>query len=355
MSFGRNNSYPFGMLMPGRKYEAQSGYRYGFNGKEKSDEIVSGNFDFGSRVYNGRLGKWLSIDPLQEKYPGVSPFTYCYDSPQNVIDPDGKLGIHVTVQYNATTKSYTILKIVIDDDLKAVAPTPGKGNIGMDYHNYASITFVDGNGKVLSEQNKTMSFRTNNWILGKGWAKINVDDGAYETRGGICWTSQDGGNQETRSGQPSHSSNLELLMAAINITTSNSTLGESSSEFNNLEFLTKLTALLEKFANQSPSTLKPADDPRIQKDLEELRNMLKEYDKNNSNNNSVPINTTPKLEPGKRSIVFRRKDDYGTGVKKEKKNSIQNGAYVNDSTIRRIPAKDGSGVDTFEVKQKRSF
>jgi len=344
--------YPFGMQMPSRNYSTDK-YRYGFNGKEKSQEIGYGDFDFGARVYDGRIGKWLSMDPLQAKYPGISPFTYCYNSPQNVIDPDGKLGIHVTVQYNATTKSYTILKIVIDDDLKAVAPTPGKGNIGMDYHNYASITFVDGNGKVISEQNKTMSFRTNNWFLGKDWAKRKVDDGAYETRGGICWTSQDGGNQETRSGQPSHTSNLELLMAAINITSSNASLGDGSSEFNNLEFLTKITALLEKIADQKPSTLKPADDPRIQKDLEELRNMLKEYEQ--SSNSSVPVNTTPKLEPGKRSFVFRRKDNFGTGPKKEKKNSIQNHAYVTDSTIRKIPAKDGSGVDTFEVKQKRSF
>ena len=245
--------------------------------------------------------------------------------------------------------------MVIDDDLKAVAPTPGKGNIGMDYHNYASITFIDGNGKVINEQNKTitMSYRTNNLLFGKDWAKIKVDDGAYETRGGICWTSQDGGNQETRSGQPSHSSNLELLMAAINITSSNASLGGGSSDFNNLEFLTKLTALLEKIADQKPSTLKPADDPRIQKDLEELRKMLKNYEQNS--NNEIPVKTTPKLDPGKRSIVFRRKDNFGTGPKKEKKNSIQNHAYISDSTIRRIPAKDGSGVDTFEVKQKRSF
>jgi hypothetical protein len=36
------------MMMPGRKYEPVSGYRYGFNGKEKN--IAADDYDFGARV-----------------------------------------------------------------------------------------------------------------------------------------------------------------------------------------------------------------------------------------------------------------------------------------------------------------
>jgi len=52
--------YPFGMEMPGRIASSED-YRYGFNGKEKDDEVKgSGNsLDFGARMYDSRLGRWI--------------------------------------------------------------------------------------------------------------------------------------------------------------------------------------------------------------------------------------------------------------------------------------------------------
>lgn len=53
-------------------------YRFGFNGKENDNEVKgTGNqLDFGARIYDPRLGRWLSLDPLQAKYPGFSPYNY---------------------------------------------------------------------------------------------------------------------------------------------------------------------------------------------------------------------------------------------------------------------------------------
>ena len=34
--------------------------------------------------------RWLSVDPLAEKYPNYSPYVYCANNPVNVIDPDGR-------------------------------------------------------------------------------------------------------------------------------------------------------------------------------------------------------------------------------------------------------------------------
>ena len=58
--------YPFGMIIPGRSYSANSSYRFGFSGKEKIDEIegVGNIIDFGARLYSPRLGKLFSPDPL---------------------------------------------------------------------------------------------------------------------------------------------------------------------------------------------------------------------------------------------------------------------------------------------------
>ncbi len=86
-----NDYYPGGMTMPGRKFtQANSGYRYGFNGKEKTAEITNDNYDYGARIYDGRLGRWLAVDPLQKKYPDVSPYTYCLNNVILFIDPNGK-------------------------------------------------------------------------------------------------------------------------------------------------------------------------------------------------------------------------------------------------------------------------
>ena len=79
------------MMMPGRKYQAGSGYSYGFNGKENDNSTGEGNLDFGARILDVRLGgRWLSVDPLQRKYPAETPYLYTGGNPILFKDPDGK-------------------------------------------------------------------------------------------------------------------------------------------------------------------------------------------------------------------------------------------------------------------------
>jgi RHS repeat-associated protein len=84
-----NDYYPFGMNMPERKYSLGNSYRYGFNGKERDNSTGEGNLDFGARVMDVRLGKWLSIDPLVDEYPSVSPYNYSINNPIYYIDRGG--------------------------------------------------------------------------------------------------------------------------------------------------------------------------------------------------------------------------------------------------------------------------
>jgi RHS repeat-associated protein len=69
------------------------GYRYGFNSMEKDNEINvnGGGYDFGARIYDSRLGRWLSLDPLMGKYTEMSPFVFVGNMPIIAIDPDGKI------------------------------------------------------------------------------------------------------------------------------------------------------------------------------------------------------------------------------------------------------------------------
>jgi len=82
---------PFGMLLVGRSWSVGSEYRYGFNGKEQDDE-VSGNgnqYDYGFRIYNPKLGKFLSVDPLTSNYSYLTPYQFASNSPVSGIDVDG--------------------------------------------------------------------------------------------------------------------------------------------------------------------------------------------------------------------------------------------------------------------------
>ncbi len=47
-------------------------------------------YDFGARMYDARLGRWLSLDPLQAKYPMLSPYNFCSNNPIIYKDIDGE-------------------------------------------------------------------------------------------------------------------------------------------------------------------------------------------------------------------------------------------------------------------------
>ena len=48
-------------------------------------------YDYGARQYNPVTARWDRMDPLCEKYYGMSPYAYCANNPINAFDPDGKL------------------------------------------------------------------------------------------------------------------------------------------------------------------------------------------------------------------------------------------------------------------------
>ena len=58
-----------------------------FTGKEKDSE--TGYYYFGARYYNPDLSLWLSVDPMADKYPSLSPYNYCAWNPMKLVDPDG--------------------------------------------------------------------------------------------------------------------------------------------------------------------------------------------------------------------------------------------------------------------------
>ncbi|MGM9753090.1 MAG: RHS repeat domain-containing protein [Candidatus Cryptobacteroides sp.] len=64
--------------------------RFRFNGKEEQTLNNSLLLDYGARMYDPYQCRWLTPDPLAEKYYHLSPYSFCANNPINFIDPDGK-------------------------------------------------------------------------------------------------------------------------------------------------------------------------------------------------------------------------------------------------------------------------
>jgi RHS repeat-associated protein len=98
-----NDYYPFGMIMPGRNYNNGNAkdYKYGFNGKENDNEVKGeGNVvAFEARIYDSRLGRFLSTDPREKDYAWQSTYAYFGNSPISILDIKGEggenPGVHV--------------------------------------------------------------------------------------------------------------------------------------------------------------------------------------------------------------------------------------------------------------------
>ena len=79
------------MSQPYQKYNTKTLPKYPqtFTGKERDSE--TGFSYFGARYYDSDiLTGWLSVDPMADKYPGLSPYAYCAWNPVKLVDSDGR-------------------------------------------------------------------------------------------------------------------------------------------------------------------------------------------------------------------------------------------------------------------------
>jgi RHS repeat-associated protein len=102
--------YPFGLSMPGRSM-VTAVPKETFTGHELDDE--SGFYYAGARYLDPVMGRWMSVDPLADKYPEWSPFNYVANNPLIIIDPNG------TDWYCTTSDSGDCVSYQWDDKLTA--------------------------------------------------------------------------------------------------------------------------------------------------------------------------------------------------------------------------------------------
>jgi len=94
-------------------------YRYGFNGKEKDQSGEFGGnttYDYGFRIYNPAVGRFLSVDPLTSSYPWYTPYQFAGNKPIAAIDLDGLEEVVVVNSPWYISKILTHLKLAQSDD-----------------------------------------------------------------------------------------------------------------------------------------------------------------------------------------------------------------------------------------------
>ena len=110
------NYYPFGA--PYADASAVKGatlQQYKYNGKELDTMHGLNSYDYGARQYYPVVPVWDRMDPLCEKYYGVSPYAYCANNPIMFIDPDGRDTLNIA--FNGNKWSYESPIVSKGDDV----------------------------------------------------------------------------------------------------------------------------------------------------------------------------------------------------------------------------------------------
>jgi RHS repeat-associated protein len=313
--------------MPGRKFTGTATYRYGFNGKEEDDDVKGdGNQqDYGMRIYDTRLGRFLSADPITAQYPELTPYQFASNSPIAGIDRDGLEFEQLREQIQQQRKG---LKNVQDRQVKAlvitrtnichtVSPVPSGNNRNANGPNIFKRTFDTWFPQLM--------------IYGNGEESIG---------------SKASGNRPIQS---------------INLSED----GEAGELISTLMLFTDLYR--NKSTPKNPGEEIVESTPEmVQKTLDDAKKRIEENKKNKisdagipqagttttqntSTSNSQRTNSANKPNKAKTTYIFLWVEDYS---RKVKKGQTTDWMTVGDTVVGFIRASNGNNIDTFLVQPK---
>lgn len=124
-------------------------------------------YDFGARIYDARIGHFVSVDPLQKMYPSLSPYSFVDNNPIRLIDADGRV---ITIP---------------DGKGGSIIYTPGMKADGYSAATAKHISYLNNlnaNSEYMKTQLNTLSSSQVEYNIAIGTAKeVNLDKGGATT------------------------------------------------------------------------------------------------------------------------------------------------------------------------------
>ena len=133
-----------------------------FTGKERDEETGYGYF--GARYMDHELmTMWLSVDPMADKYPNISPYNYCMWNPLKLVDPEGMdttvsinlINGSVTLNYDSDNFNGTFVELIDGGNFIDIFKCNGEISVDNDEGKRDLVTFSDNRDALKTFRNLT--------------------------------------------------------------------------------------------------------------------------------------------------------------------------------------------------------
>jgi len=157
------NYYPFGELAS--QTGSAENTRYDFTARERDQG--TGLIYFPYRYYDPEIGRWVSVDPLAEKFPGWSPYNYALNNPLGNFDPDGR-----EVRFSDSTQA-AIAAEALNQKHKGA-------NIGVEKRQTKGVSFTIFGKKITIKKSKTYYALTADPKSGFDWGQNEYTSALFD-------------------------------------------------------------------------------------------------------------------------------------------------------------------------------